>query len=332
MTNQTSSRFFNKLAVSIFFVFFNFSIANAQQNIYEGHVFSAGISGWFSSGQTDWNHDASSSSALLGNPSSELTYEDVDSNVIELNAEFNMPNGYFIRGDLGFGSFDDGRLIDDDFLTTTTTGDFLASRTFSDIDEDGMWYFNLDAGYTLWSDPYEGTSMIRVFMGYQRWEEEYVAKGITYDTCTVGGALLGICSAAGTQLALGQTVITNKVEWDSVRLGLEGKATLWKRLGIEASAVFIPYSNMHNEDIHHLRTDLSQPGFVMDGTGIGYNFDIAATYEVLPNIFLSAGYQFWKMESDGDIAVRSTTGSSVFPLNDLDSERDGATVGLSFRY
>ncbi len=332
MRNHTFPKFFVKLAISVVFIFSYISIANAQNAIYEEHNFVVGISGWFSSGQTDWNHDASSSSSILGNPSSELTYEDVDSNVIELNAEFNMPNRFFIRGDIGFGSFDDGRLIDDDFLTTTTTGDFLASRTFSDIDDDGLWYLNLDVGYTLWTDDYEGKSRVRAFIGYQRWEEEYTAKGITFDTCTVGGALLGICSAAGTTAFLGETVISNKVEWNSVRLGLEGKVTLLQKLGLEASAVFIPYSDMHNEDIHHLRTDLAQPGFVMDGTGIGYNFEIAATYEVLPNLFLSAGYQFWKIESDGDIEVRGTTSTSTFPLNDLDSERDGATVGLSFRY
>ncbi len=332
MNNHTFSKLFVKLAISVLFLFSFLSIANAQQELYNGYNFSVGISGWFSSGQTDWNHDASSSSSLLGNPSSELTYEDVDSNVIELTAEFNMPNRFFIRGDVGFGSFDDGRLIDDDFLTTSTTGDFLASRTFSDIDDDGLWYFDLDVGYTIWKDAYNGKSMIRAFIGYQHWEEEYAAKGITYNVCTVGGALLGICLPAGSTLSEGETVISNKVEWDSVKLGLEGRTTLWKKLGIEASAVFIPYSDMHNEDIHHLRTDLAQPSFVMDGTGIGYNFEISANYEVLPNLFLSAGYQFWKIESDGDIEVRGTTGASVFPLNDLDSERDGATVGLTFRY
>ncbi len=321
-----------KLTISILFCLTCFSNANAQQDVYQGHNFVVGVSGWFSSGQTDWNHDASSSSALLGNPSSELTYEDVDSNIIELTAELNMPNRFFVRGDLGFGTFDDGRLIDDDFLTTATTGDFLASRTFSDIDEDGLWYFTADFGYTLWTDPYEGKSTIRAFIGYQRWEEEYSAKGITYETCTVGGTLLGICSPAGTTLALDQKVISNKVEWNSVRLGVDGKMTLWNSLGLEFSAVFIPYADMHNEDIHHLRTDLAQPGFVMEGTGIGYNFKIAANYELLPNIFISAGYQFWKIESDGDIEVRGVTSTTAFPLNDLDSERDGATVGISFRY
>lgn len=332
MRNQTFPNFVIKLAIPIFFIFFNFSNASAQQDLYQGHNFAVGISGWFSSGQTYWNHDASASSTLLGNPSSELTYEHVDSNVIELSTEFNMPNRFFVRGNVGFGNFDDGRLIDDDFLTTTSTGDFLASRTFSDIDDDGLWYFDLDFGYTIWNDSYNGKSMLRAFVGYQRWEEEYVAKGITYDTCTVGGALLGICLPAGSTLSLGEKVISNKVEWDSIKLGLEGKMTFWKKLGIEASAVFIPYSDMHNKDIHHLRTDLIQPGFVMDGTGIGYNFEIAATYEVLHNLFLSAGYQFWKIESDGDIEVRGISGTSVFPLNDFDSERDGATVGLSFRY
>ena len=123
----------------------------------------------------------------------------------------------------------------------------------------------------MWSDPANKNSRVRAFVGYQHWEEDYTAKGLTYDTCAVGGFLLSIRLPAGTSIFSGEAAISNKVKWDSVRLGVEGKTTLGKVFSIEALGVFIPYSDMHNEDIHHLRVDLQQPGFVMDGTGIGFN-------------------------------------------------------------
>jgi hypothetical protein len=141
------------------------------------------------------------------------------------------------------------------------------------------------------------------------------------------------CSPAGTSLLAGQTVISNTVEWDSVRLGLEGKTTLGKGFSVEASGVFIPYSDMHNEDTHHLRlATLGQPSFVMDGTGIGFNLDIAAKYEVMTNLFLSAGFRYWQIRSDGDFESRALTGTSTFPLNDLDSDRHGFTAGISYQF
>ena len=121
------------------------SIAVAEdQSVYKDTKFTVGVSGWISSAETSWNQNASS--AILGNPTSELTYENVDNNIVEFSAEYNIKNKYFVRGDIGFGIIDERTLIDDDFLTTSTTGDFLASRSLSDIDEDGLWYLNLGFG------------------------------------------------------------------------------------------------------------------------------------------------------------------------------------------
>ena len=306
--------------------------ATANELLIQETNFIVGMSGWISSGETDWNHDASSSSIYLGNPSSKLSYEDVDSNIIEFSVEAIIASDYFIRGNLGFGGIDDGTLIDDDFLTTSTTGDFLASRSFSDIGDDGIWFLNFDVGYTLWTEPANQNSRIKVFAGYQHWEEDYNATGLTYDVCTVGGALLGICSPAGTSFFPGESVISNKVEWDSLRLGVEAEKKFGKSFSVEVSAIFIPYSDMHNEDIHHLRTDLAQPGFVMNGTGMGYNLEFTASYEVISNLLLSAGYKYWSLESDGDIEVRGMSASRVFPLNDLNSVRKGVTIGLSYKF
>ncbi|MDP7044555.1 MAG: hypothetical protein QF386_02885, partial [Alphaproteobacteria bacterium] len=60
----------------------------------------------YTTGQTDWNHDATSASALLGNPTSELTYEEVDTLALEFNGRVSLRGlgfpEYFVRGNVGF--------------------------------------------------------------------------------------------------------------------------------------------------------------------------------------------------------------------------------------
>ena len=79
--------------------------ATANELLIQEANFIVGMSGWVSSGKTDWNHDASTASIFLGNPSSKLSYEDVDSNIIEFSAEANITSNYSIRGNFGFGGY-----------------------------------------------------------------------------------------------------------------------------------------------------------------------------------------------------------------------------------
>ena len=62
-------------------------IAAAQESITESHPrFDIAIGTWISTGDTHWEHNASSV-AGLGNPTSKLTYKDVGTNVIELTGK-----------------------------------------------------------------------------------------------------------------------------------------------------------------------------------------------------------------------------------------------------
>lgn len=107
------------------------------------------INTWVTEGQTKWRHDASALDPDLGVPSSELDYQGVDSNIVELSIYNKLPSGHSLKLSIGAGSIDNGVLVDDDYLSAsgavtygaTQSGAHRFSRTHSDIDGSGLFYF-----------------------------------------------------------------------------------------------------------------------------------------------------------------------------------------------
>lgn len=330
---------FSIAAGIFFFLLTGPAHSKEKRKIYKSHRLSLSLGTWISTGQTIWSHDASKIDSTLGNPTSELTYEDLDSNVFEVEAELRLPRRTFLRTRFGFGVFNEGRLIDDDFVSAagatffgaTQTGAHRISRTSSNIDGDYMWYLDFDLGYKFWVSKNKRT-FIKSFLGYQHWQEKVVATGVEQLECTAVGSF---CNAAGTVTNVGQKAITNNVRWDSVRIGLEGAHWFNKWIRLDTQLVFIPYSSLLNEDIHHLRTDLKQdPSFKMNGTGIGYNLQAGIKFRFTKRLSFLAGYKYWRIEvKDGTWKNFPVVGSSsVVNLNEFISYRHGATAEIKYQF
>ncbi|MCH7889752.1 MAG: outer membrane beta-barrel protein [Proteobacteria bacterium] len=291
---------------------------------------------WISTGQTDWNHDASGVDPDSGNPTSVLEYEDAGALILEVSGRIApFGGGVFLRATYGEDMADigEGTLIDSDFLVADGGAPSLRSR--SDIGDLEVWYATVDVGWDFYRSP---RASLGAFLGYQHWREEYNAQGLTYLICTdPGGGLIGGCPALGVDFQPGDSFITTVVEWDSFRVGVNGSAQITDRLSISGEAVGIPYTDMHNEDSHVLRTDPADlgpaPNVIMDGNGYGFQGEVDIRYEILTNSSLvaSVGFRYWTMISDGDISFGPDFDSEL-PLNDLDTERYGITVGLNYKF
>lgn len=289
--------------------------------------FDLGAETWVSWGNTKWSHDASSVNPLLGNPTSELEYKDLSSYVVELNGEVRFRNGMFGRAQFGYGAIDDGTLIDDDYAA----GQILLSRTESDIDGDHLWYVNADFGLQVVNFPNK-RGRLRVFGGFQHWREINVAQGVLQVECIAIGVL---CSPPGNRNFVGQDVITNTVKWSSIRVGVDSLFRFTRRFQVDGTVVAIPVTWLQNEDIHHLRTDLQQdPSFEMTGFGYGVNLEVGATYWVLPQWSLHAGFRFWWLRvEDGTLKIfHLNAPSSSVNLNEFESTRYGPTVGMTVTF
>ena len=294
---------------------------------------------WISKGRTTWDHDASTMSSLFGNPTSELDYKDVSSKIVEINGYLVHQKGFSIRGDVGYGRITDGLLVDDDFLSASgasafgasLSGEHRFSRTHSDIDGSYILYFNTDLGL-LFLPFADGKGLVNAVLGFQYWREKYEAKSVRQIECTVVGVL---CNAAGTESNIGQVVISNTVVWRSIKVGGEGMFQFTDWLGVEGRAFFLPLAWLHNEDIHHLRTDLKQdPSIKMTGLGYGYNFEGLVRLRVFDNFFVHGGYRYWWLQvKDGDIDFRFQGGSSpTLNLNNFRTFRQGAIAGISYLF
>lgn len=302
--------------------------AMAQEAPPEPKVqFKAGITGWvLGQGYTTWNHD-----------SSRLTYKDVGANIVEFSGQATFAKRWFVRANYGTGSIGGGRLIDDDFDNPNGP---VISRTYSDIKGNDTWYVNGDVGATLVYFPNHRGSF-GVFTGFQYWRQQYQATGVGQVICTD----LSFCNPAGTVSNQGVTAITNTTTWTSWKLGVESEYRFTRRFSIEGRAAFIPFTNLNNDDVHHLRTTnvpiapgvvlpalRQDPSFKMTGNGIGADLEASASYMILPRLFASLGYRFWwNRVADGTVTLHTVNfGSSSFKLNEFQTYRHGMTLGLNY--
>ena len=277
----------------------------------------------YTTGQTDWNHDAST--AGLGNPASELIYEELDTLALEFNGRVSLRrlgSGFsksFVRGNVGFDvDSGDGNLRDDDWQV----GQVLFSSTDSEIPGTDLFYLPADVGHEMLTFG-EGRGSLALFMGYSYWTEENEAYG-AYNRLT--GA-----QAISTAIR----VINNKVEWHSFRLGALAEFSLNDRLNLTADVAFIPYADMHNEDSHLLRGDLGAvPNIVMDGSGLGFQGEVGLAYDVTQNWVAALGFRYWNLQGDGDIvfSANTPTPSTALPLNDFDTFRYGISADLIYSF
>ncbi|NOT23212.1 MAG: hypothetical protein HOP22_10905 [Nitrospiraceae bacterium] len=300
-------------------------VAVAQDSAAESRPkFDVAIGTWISTGDTRWAHNASSVPGF-GNPTSKLTYKDVGTNVIELTAKAWLTPRWFGRLNGGFANIGGGRLTDDDY----GSGQRLISRTTSDLPDNSMWYINADLGGRV-TEFANHRGYLDLFGGYQYWHTEYGAVGLGNVVCD--STVISTCN--DPLPPPGQTVITNRVNWHSIRLGGKSEYRLTRQLSILGSVALLPISIVDNKDIHHLRSNLQQdPSISMLGIGIGADADIGVRFMFTKNVGLNLGYRvWWNRTYDGHVTFHGLTGSSEFPLTQFDSLRHGLTAGLNFTF
>src|SRR3954468_1654928 len=70
---------------------------------------------WYSSGKLKRSHNAQSSAPLLGNPTSVLTFDKMDTDALEVFGRKGFGSGYFVKGLAGVGRGHKGNFRDEDF-------------------------------------------------------------------------------------------------------------------------------------------------------------------------------------------------------------------------
>ncbi len=312
-----------------------------RTKLQTGPKMTVGIKVWDSQGEMTWSHNASPQDPTLGNPTSRLTYQDIDSTVAEITGHIELPQRFYLELVWGSGDIDEGSLADEDFLSafgaqffgTTQSGEHLFSRTVSHVNDTDLHYYSLKLGRNVF-DRQDRRGGIGLFGQLQFWSEQTRAVGIRQTVCTSPNIL---CAPAGFVGFNDTTVIKNDVDWRSLFIGVDGYYHLNNKFTVSGTLAYSPLTKVENEDIHFLRSDLAQnPSFKLDGEGETLNAEVNLSYQFTANFAGHAGLRYWKARIDNEAA-----GWSAFPagggqefadLNELESERKGVTLGASYSF
>ena len=321
-------------AYVLLFVAFLFS---AQQAQAEKQPIKLSASYWFSKGNTAWNHDASSLSSRVGNPTSALDYQNVDSQIIELGLSGELGGAQYWGITFGLGQIDSGTLVDDDYVSaagaiyygTSESGEHRYSRTQSDIVADGLNYLKVLLGLPIYE---RGNLVVRMAGEWSHWSETYMATGVRQIECTAPGTL---CNSVGYVGYTDVPVITNTVNWQALGIVLEIDYHLNNKLTLQTAVTYLPLVDMHNEDVHHLRSDLRKdPSFSMSGDGEGLDLELGAEYRTNRQLAISLAYRKWvRRVSQGTWNSHPASGGTLTAvLNELRTEREGWVLGLNYKF
>ena len=271
-----------------------------------------GVRYWVGSGSTTRSHDASSFSPLALNPTSTLTYSDLDANTLELYARKRFGERWFAKGNLGVGRVNTGTFTDQDFFIGM--GVPAMTQTVSAV-SGKLQYATIDVGRDVWQI---GNATVALFAGYQQWSEQLDGHGFSDS--------FGSLSLSPDTLA-----ISNELTWKSLRLGVEARAVRGRtRFTVEAALV--PYAEYRNEDSHYLRqspADLGPvPNVIASGRGFGGQLEaeVRRSYPALWDLDLGIGVRYWRLDSDQ--GSQSQAGLT-FPIVNLLSERYGFTFSAT---
>jgi len=274
--------------------------------------FEMGVRYWVGSGSTTRSHDASSFTPLALNPTSTLTYSDLDANTLELYARKRFGERWFAKGNLGVGRVNTGTFTDQDFFIDM--GVPVMTQTVSAV-SGKLQYATIDVGRDIWQI---GNATVALFAGYQQWSEQLDGPGFSD-------------SFGSLSLDPGTLAISNELTWKSLRLGVEARAVRGRtRFTVEAALV--PYAEYRNEDSHHLRqspADLGPvPNVIATGRGFGGQLEaeVRRSYPALWDLDLGIGVRYWRLDSDQ--GSQSQAGLS-FPIVNLLSERYGFTFSAT---
>lgn len=213
---------------------------------------------------------------------SRLTYQDVTTNTSEGFWRLSHQDGVFFKGYVGAGSNIGGEFIDEDFPPAFD----VYSRTKSDQKHGRLNYFSVDLGYDL---SQHERYKISPFIGYHYWLTHYNGFG-----CSQTAGNPDVCSSYAFSNAT--DILNDDGTWNSLRLGINGEMKLLDNVKFAFDAAYI-YAYLLGYDFHNLRSDIR--GEFFDGTGDGFQLDMALNWLATPNLSLGVGARWWEVNTDG---------------------------------
>ncbi|MHB0773362.1 outer membrane beta-barrel protein [Bradyrhizobium sp. 1.29L] len=219
-------------------------------------------------------------------PSSRLTYQGLDGVSGELFGRLDSPFGIFLKGNIGLGRFNKGKMNDED----SSISSWAYSNTLSGQANGRFTYYTADAGYDLLRG---STYKLGAFVGWTSYGQKSDSIGCVQTASPSPGR-----ACAGQRQIIG----SQDTNWNASRIGLSAEALVLERWRVSADIAYLPWSEFSGRDNHLLRpatTFYDQRG---DGGG-GLQLEGALSYFLTKNVSVGVGGRYWSMWTRKDSNV-----------------------------
>lgn len=308
-------------------------LATAQtntQSAFDFSRFTIGMEGWLSTGESSWDIRFVDFDPDLGfiPGRSKLEWEDLDSMMLRVHGTYEISSQFTASISYGFGDINDGRNTDTDWYSINRPNDYVFSQSQADTDG-SIRYIDINLAMRL-------DEVLPLERLGGRWE--LLAGYLFYqEDLRDQNGVQTILFEEPVNQPFGGLNSTFLFEWNAFRLGGRVATDLSDKLSVSASANLLLAVDFSGEGYWNLRSDFrsQDPNFVQSATGgYGTEWRVAAAYEVIPDIFIDAGY--WALSLRGTDGIDTTYfadgAAASVPLDSVESERSGFFLGVTGRF
>ncbi|WP_284274758.1 outer membrane beta-barrel protein [Bradyrhizobium iriomotense] len=258
-----------------------------------------------------------------GIPSSRLTYHGLDGISGELFGRLDSPWGIFLKGNIGVGRFNKGKLNDED----SSIGEVAYSNTLSGQANGKFMYYTADAGYDFLRGR---TYKLGAFVGWTYYGQKSDSMG-----CLQTASSLPFRPCALPQQLIG----TQDSNWNASRIGFSAEAMLLERWRVTADVAYLPWTDFSGRDNHLLRDNTTFYDQRGNGGG-GVQMEGTLSYFLSKNFSVGVGARYWAMWTKNDSDVTYNCSGCNGPgtlvqtplLAKYSMERWGTFLQASYRF
>nr|WP_024512901.1 outer membrane beta-barrel protein [Bradyrhizobium sp. ARR65] len=257
-------------------------------------------------------------------PNSRLTYHRLDGVSGELFGRLDSPWGIFLKGYMGLGRFNKGKMNDED----SSAHKLVAySNTLLRQANGRFEYYTADVGY----DFLRGSSYkVGAFVGWTNYSQKSDSIG-----CVQTASSSPPWPCTGKFQWQGQISGSQDTDWNAPRIGISAEALMLERWRVSADVAYLPWTSFRGRDHHLLRPETFFYDHRGDG-GAGLQVEGALSYFLTKNFSIGVGARYWSMwtrkDSEGNLNVNSEHDRVQIPaLAKFRMERWGTFLQASYK-
>jgi outer membrane protein with beta-barrel domain len=235
---------------------------------------------------------------------SRLTYSGMRSYSGEFFGRIETPWNAFVKGYVGGGGTNSGRLNDEDNVVVFGPVVAAYSNTLSPAATGRISYGAIDGGYDFLRGP---GYKVGAFAGYFAFNQTMNAFGCL--------AIASVNCAPNPVPTSGSPVITENDKWTAARIGVSAETMLTDRIKISGEVAYLPWVNHTSLDQHFVgNTGALAEIMPASGSGRGVQIEAVISYFVTPHWSVGLGGRYWSMWTTPDGQRNCTFGCPAADL------------------